>query len=144
MKPPLPIRTRAARFLALWIVLLASMTAMAVQAADARRKVIIDDDGFSLMQILLLEAPDVDVLGLTTVSGDFWANRATAYALRGVEILGRTDVPVVRGATYPLLNSEEATARWEALYGKLTWKGAWMKSWVEPTVQSLFCQNSTV
>ena len=132
------VRAQAARSLhGLLVVLAASMAALSVQAADGRRKVIVDDDGFSLMQILLLEAPDVDVLGLTTVSGDFWANRATAYALRGVEILGRTDVPVARGATYPLLNSEAATERWEALYGKLTWKGAWMKAWVEPTLQAL-------
>ncbi len=108
----------------------------AARAADVKRKVIIDDDGFSLMQIMLLESDDVDVIGLTSVSGDVWANRATAYDLRGLEIIGRTDVPVIQGATYPLLNSEAQTTRWEALYGRLTWKGAWMRSWVEPTAQS--------
>lgn len=88
------------------------------------------------MHMMLLEADDVEVLGITSVTGDLWVNRASASALRGLEILGRTDVPVMAGATYPLLNSEAATTRWEALYGKLTWKGAWMKQWVEPTVQS--------
>lgn len=120
----------------LLVCLLAWTAAGTALAGEAKRKVIIDDDGFSFMQMMLLEADDVDVLGLTSVSGDVWANRATAYALRGLEIIGRTDVPVVQGATYPLLNSEAQTARWEALYGKLTWKGAWMKQWVEPTVQS--------
>ena len=105
-------------------------------ADPAKRKVIIDDEGFALMHLMLLEAPDVDVLGIATVSGNVWANRATALALRGLEIAGRSDVPVVQGATYPLLNSETSTERWEALYGKLTWKGAWMKRWVEPTAQS--------
>ena len=105
-------------------------------AEDAKRKIIIDDEGFALMHLMLLEAPDVDVLGITTVSGNAWANRATAMVLRGLEISDRTDVPVVEGATYPLLNSEKLTDRWEALYGKLTWKGAWMKEWVEPTLQS--------
>lgn len=105
-------------------------------ADTPKRKVIIDDEGFALMHLMLLEAPDVDVLGITTVSGNVWANRATAMALRGLEIAHRTDVPVVQGATYPLLNSEVLTDRWEALYGKLTWKGAWMKQWVEPTQQS--------
>lgn len=106
------------------------------QAQPAKRKVIIDDEGFALMHLMLLEAEDVDVLGITTVSGNAWANRATAMALRGLEIAGRTDVPVVQGATFPLLNSEALTERWEALYGKLTWKGAWMRAWVEPTQQS--------
>ena len=112
---------------------------MALAPADAqpaRRKVIIDDEGFALMHIMLLEAQDVDVLGITTVSGNVWVNRATAQALRGLEVVGRTDVPVVPGAACPVLKSEARTDRWEALYGKLTWKGAWMKKWVEPTQQS--------
>ncbi|MEC3909785.1 nucleoside hydrolase [Sphingobium sp. CR2-8] len=117
--------------------LLALLMTIGVAHADTpRRKVIIDDEGFALMHLMLLEAPDVDVLGITTVSGNVWANRATAMALRGLEIAHRTDVPVVKGATYPLLNTEVMTDRWEALYGKLTWKGAWMKQWVEPTQQT--------
>jgi inosine-uridine nucleoside N-ribohydrolase len=120
-------------------VLFLCMAIMSVGIADAQaphRKVVVDDEGFGLMHLMLLDALDVDVLGITTVSGNVWANRATALALRGVEVTGRTDVPVVQGATYPLLNSEALTDRWEALYGKLTWKGAWMKAWVAPTQQS--------
>jgi purine nucleosidase len=126
----------------LWIaarLLFLFMAIMSVGIADAQaphRKVVVDDEGFGLMHLMLLDAPDVDVLGITTVSGNVWANRATALALRGVEVTGRTDVPVVQGATYPLLNSEALTDRWEALYGKLTWKGAWMKAWAAPTQQS--------
>ena len=86
--------------------------------------------------LMLLESDRVEVLGITSVSGNVWANRATAMALRGLEITGDTDVPVAEGATYPLINSEALTERWEAIYGKLVWKGAWMKEWVEPTQQS--------
>ena len=120
----------------LLLCLLAAALGGAAHGAEPWRKVIIDDDGFSLMHVMLLEADDVEVLGITTVTGDPWVNRATAMALRGLEVLGRTDVPVVQGANDPLLNSEALTDRWEALYGKLTWKGAWMRQWVEPTVQS--------
>ncbi|MDX3899756.1 MAG: nucleoside hydrolase [Sphingobium sp.] len=120
----------------LCLCLALAITLGVAQAQETKRKVIIDDEGFALMHLMLLEAEDVDVLGITTVSGNSWVNRATAMALRGLEIAGRTDVPVVPGATYPLLNSEALTDRWEALYGKLTWKGAWMKQWVEPTQQS--------
>lgn len=117
--------------------LLGLALALTIGTAQAqKRKVIIDDEGFALMHLMLLSDPDVEVLGITTVSGNVWANRATAMALRGLEIAGRTDVPVVQGATYPLLNSEALTDKWEALYGKLIWKGAWMKQWVEPTQQS--------
>ena len=105
--------------------------------APAGRLVILDDDGFSLAQWMVLKAPGVSVLGMCTVSGDVWQKEATAQALRGLEIAGRTDVKVYPGATHPLLNSEKLTDRWEALYGKLTWRGAWMRQWVEPTKQAL-------
>ncbi|MDR6509908.1 inosine-uridine nucleoside N-ribohydrolase [Novosphingobium capsulatum] len=112
------------------------VVASAAHAAPERRKVIIDDDGFGLMQVMLLSSPDVEVLGLTTVSGNAWANRVTAQALRGLEWIGRTDVPVVAGATFPLLNSEAGTERWEQAHGPLVFKGAFMKRWVEDTQQT--------
>jgi purine nucleosidase len=103
--------------------------------ALTKRKVIIDQDAFgpggsNLQSILLvLQAPDVDVLGITIESGDGWQKENVAHALRLLELVGRTDVPVVPGATYPLLNSELGTRRWETLYGKLPYKGAWMDAW---------------
>lgn len=123
-----PVRT-------LMLALLALLAA-AVPAQAETRKVIIDDDGFALMHYMLINAPEVEVLGVTTISGNEWANRITARALRGLEIAGRTDIPVYEGTVFPLVNTEEATNRWETLYGKLTWKGAWMKEWAEPTLQS--------
>ena len=88
--------------------------ALAEQNRDAPIKVIIDDEGFALMHLMLLESDRVEVLGITSVSGNVWANRATAMALRGLEITGDTDVPVAEGATFPLINSEALTERWEA------------------------------
>ncbi|MEP9401295.1 nucleoside hydrolase [Sphingomonas silueang] len=118
-----------------WWLAALLMAASPAWAQQARRLVVVDDEGFGLAHAMLLDAPDVQVLGITTVTGNVWVNRATAMALKGVETMGR-DVPVVQGATYPLVNSEVLTERWEALYGKLTWKGAWMRRWVEPTQQS--------
>jgi purine nucleosidase len=111
--------------------------ALPAQAKDnAPQKVLIDDEGFSLMHMMLLNSAQIDVVGVTSVTGNLWAPRGAAMQLRGLELMGRTDVPVAQGAVYPLINSEKTTERWEALYGKLTWKGAWMKQWVEPTQQS--------
>lgn len=104
-------------------------------SAAPKRKVIIDQDaigpgGPNLQPILMvLQAPDVEVLGITVESGDGWQKESVAHTLRMLELIGRTDVPVVAGATYPLINSEEATARWEKLYGKIAYKGAWMREW---------------
>lgn len=106
----------------------------AAQAApDQRRKVIVDQDAFEgpgLQPILmLLQDPTVEVLGITTVSGDGWAPEETAATLRMLELVGRSDVPVVQGAVFPLVNSKERNARREGLYGALPYKGAWMDAW---------------
>ena len=102
-------------------------------AVPAKRKVIIDQDAFggvNLQPILLvIQSPDVEVLGITVESGDGWQKESVAHTLRLLELIGRTDIPVVPGATYPLINSQEETRRWEQLYGKLPYKGAWMESW---------------
>jgi inosine-uridine nucleoside N-ribohydrolase len=105
--------------------------------AEGARKVILDDDGFGIAQWMILQdAPRTEVLGITSVSGNTWVKESVAYALRSLELCGRTDVPVVPGATYPLVNTEKTTELWESLYGKLVWKGAWMKRWVEETAQT--------
>ena len=99
----------------------------------AKMKVIVDQDArgpatTDLQSILVfLQSDQFEVLGITTVSGDQWVKEETAHTLRLVEIAGRTDVPVIEGAEYPLLNSEEESERWEALYGKLNYKGCWTK-----------------
>jgi len=98
-----------------------------------KRKVIIDQDAFGGPNIdpmiMVIEDPDIEVVGITVESGDGWQKESVAQTLRMLELIGRTDIPVVPGATYPLLNSEEETRRWEKLYGKLAYKGAWMDSW---------------
>ncbi len=60
------------------------------------------DDGTAL--ILALHSPELQILGVTTVAGNDTVQRGTADALRVLEIAGRTDVPVYRGANRPLLH----------------------------------------
>lgn len=126
----------AVRLAALFV--LAVPVVASAKEQPAKRLVLIDDDiiGLNGVPTLLLQAPDVEVLGITTTSGSVWRDTATAYALRTVEILKRTDVPVVPGATYPLLNSQEATKRWEGMYGRLVFKGPWTDYWPGDTKQS--------
>lgn len=99
--------------------------------AQPRKKVIVDQDArgpasTDMQSILLfLQAPDVEVLGITLVTGDQWLKEETLRTLRAVEIARRTDVPVVPGALYPLINSKELSEAWERAYGELSFKGAW-------------------
>jgi len=42
-----------------------------------------------------------------------------------LELIGRTDIPVVPGAEYPLVRRKETTELWEQRYGFVPWIGAW-------------------
>ncbi len=78
---------------------------------------------------MLLNDPTVQVLGITIESGDGWQRECTAHTLRMLELVHRTDIPVYSGATFPLLNSQAASRRWETIYGHWGYKGAWTESW---------------
>jgi purine nucleosidase len=113
------------------VVFLIVLFLFAEIASAQKIKVIVDQDargpGTSDQQAILvfLQSEKFDVLGITTVSGDQWVKEETLHTLRMLEIAGRTDVPVVQSATFPLINSKEETERWEALYGKFEYKGCW-------------------
>jgi inosine-uridine nucleoside N-ribohydrolase len=100
-------------------------------SAQEKRKIIIDQDcagpgGTDTQAILaLIQSPVTDVLGITIVTGDAWQPEETQTALRLMEIIGRTDIPVIPGAIFPLVNTKEYIARWETLYGKVVYQGAW-------------------
>ena len=51
--------------------------------------------------------------------------------LRLLEIANRTEVPVYPGAVFPLVSTQARVKRWEALYGKLFYNGAWTEKWPE-------------
>jgi inosine-uridine nucleoside N-ribohydrolase len=96
-----------------------------------KRMVLVDQDGAGpggsdqMSMLALLQAPDVQVLGITMVTGDAWRDEETLHTLRMLELTGHTDVPVIRGAVYPLIRNQEETRMEEALDGKVAWLGAW-------------------
>jgi len=109
--------------------------------AQPRRKVIFNQDcsgpGGSNMQtlLILLQSPDVEVLGITVVSGDQWRDEEVARTLRLLEIIGRTDIPVYPGAAFPLVRTHTESQLWQQRYGKVGYAGAWDdRWWHEPSV----------
>ncbi len=71
-----------------------------------RTKAIIDcDPGHDDAVAILLAARHFDLLGVTTVGGNAPAWRVTENALRVLELIGRPEVPVARGAAGPILGS---------------------------------------
>jgi purine nucleosidase len=96
-----------------------------------KRLVVIDQDtsgpgGSNIMSMLvLLQAPQVDVLGITVVTGNAWRDDEARHALRMLELIGRSDVPVALGAVFPLVRTQQETRLASALVGQVAWLGAW-------------------
>jgi inosine-uridine nucleoside N-ribohydrolase len=59
------------------------------------------DDAIAIL--LALASPELDVVGVTTVSGNQTLDKTTANALRVLELVARDDIPVHAGADRPLV-----------------------------------------
>jgi purine nucleosidase len=111
-----------------WLVVAAVMVGGVGPLCAQGRYVIADQDASSsadMALMLLLESPEVRVLGITVVTGDAWRDEEVAHALRLVEGLGRTEVPVLAGAVFPLVRTAEETRLFDQLYGKPFYLGAY-------------------
>ncbi len=69
---------------------------------EAREKVLLDtdmvelfDDGVAML--MLAQSPQTELLGVTVVTGNIWAEDGAAFTIRQLEGMGLTDVPVVVG-----------------------------------------------
>jgi inosine-uridine nucleoside N-ribohydrolase len=65
------------------------------------------------------------VLGITVVTGDAWQPEEVRHTLRMLEVIHRTDVPVVPGAVFPLVRNEAESMAERAFVGTSPWYGAW-------------------
>lgn len=70
------------------------------------KKVIIDcdtgiDDSLALM--LALSSKEIDILGITVVSGNIEVHAATENTFQVLKLMGQTDIPVYKGESVPLV-----------------------------------------
>jgi inosine-uridine nucleoside N-ribohydrolase len=76
-------------------------------------KILIDcdpghDDAIAIL--LALASPEVELVGVTTVSGNQTLDKTTANAIRVLELAGRDDIPVAAGADRPLVRERFVAA----------------------------------
>jgi len=88
--------------------------------AQKKEKVILDtdmvevfDDGVAMM--MLAKAPNIDLLGVTIVIGNTWVPEGTAYGIRQLECVNRTDIPIVPGIRQPIYPNRFETIKNERI-----------------------------
>jgi purine nucleosidase len=84
--------------------------------APAPKQLVIDtdpgvDDAAALIWLLSQKAYPVEVLGIVTVAGNTTVDNATRNTLLLLNLLGRTDIPVVKGADKPLARTLTRTTK---------------------------------
>jgi len=63
------------------------------------------DDAIALL--LAIASPEVELIGVTTVAGNTTLDKTTNNALRILELGGRSDIPVYRGADRPFIRPQD-------------------------------------
>ena len=66
------------------------------------------DDAIAIL--LALASPEVELVAVTTVSGNQTLDKTTNNALRVLELAGRTDIPVYAGAERPIIRPRDVAA----------------------------------
>jgi purine nucleosidase len=126
------------KFSRIWFLVAILLMTCFTCMGQNKRKVIIDQDaagpaGTDQQAILLLiQSPQTEVLGITVMTGDQWLKAEVAHTLRMLELIGRTDIPVVSGAEFPLVRRREETELAEQQYGFFAWLGAWTPKFYHP------------
>jgi purine nucleosidase len=119
------------RKLASFCLLLICAIVPVIANAQTKRMVLIDQDGSGpggsnqMAMMVLLQSQQAEVLGITMVSGNAWEPEEVQHTLRMLELTHRTDVPVVPGAIFPLVRTEEESKIQQQPYGTFSWYGAW-------------------
>ena len=112
---------------------------IAVQAIAAGKEKVIQDADMGLFNddavalIMLLNSGQIDVLGVTTVSGNNWVENCTASGLALLKALGRPEIPVIAGAGEALMgNRQPWFSAEERLFGNSEYLGAFSRPRPEP------------
>jgi inosine-uridine nucleoside N-ribohydrolase len=84
---------------------------------------VFNDDAAALA--MLVRRRDLfEILGVTVVAGNHTVPQGAEHMLHLLQLIGAADVPLHLGADAPLVNTPALAARWEAEWGRISFKGA--------------------
>ncbi|KUJ14292.1 inosine-uridine preferring nucleoside hydrolase [Mollisia scopiformis] len=112
-------------YLKLMIIYFAILQSRTVAESNATRYAILNNDWGSTSFIPILMGLDagIEILGVASSTCDTWQKQAAYHALAVLEIGNLSCIPVVYGATYPLVNTISRLQTWEAFSGPLVFQG---------------------
>ncbi|KAH6665025.1 inosine-uridine preferring nucleoside hydrolase [Halenospora varia] len=92
-----------------------------------KRYAILDNDWSTAGFIPFLMALDagIEILAVTSSTANSWQKQCAYHALATLEIGNLSCIPVIEGATYPLINTYERFQAWESIHGVLPWQGVY-------------------
>ena len=92
----------------------------AMPEIQPKRMIIDTDAGGDDAAAIIMAAlqPEIDLLGITVVSGNVPLEQGAENALMSLEVAGRTDVPVYCG---PVILLQESSMRFSAFTAKTAW-----------------------
>ncbi|WP_221568708.1 nucleoside hydrolase [Alkalihalobacillus sp. TS-13] len=86
----------------------------------------LNDDAVAMF--MLANSSKAEVLGVTTVAGNTWAEEGTAYTLRQLELINRQDITVLQGAGEALMGNRQSTLEAEQkLFGNSEYIGSYSR-----------------
>jgi purine nucleosidase len=113
-------------------VLFISLLLLLPAVSEAQKRLVIIDQDASgpantnqMALLVLLQSPRVEVLGISVVTGDGWRDEEVQHTLRMLELTGHSNIPVVPGAVFPLVRTQQETQIAMQTIGKPAWLGAW-------------------
>ena len=111
------------RLLMLLLTTMLVATFASGQPPPGKKKIVFDQDTDGIIGgnndplVMLLQSPDIDVLGFTIATGNGWLKQETADVFKLLEVIGRPDVPVYMGSEFPLVQSKETPIPLTKLHG---------------------------
>lgn len=94
--------------------------------SNLTRYAILDNDWSptAFIPYLLALGAGMEVLGLASGTADTWVDQTTLHGLAILERGNLSCIPVVKGETYPLIQTYQRFQLWQQLWGSVEWQGA--------------------